>query len=124
MRYHDRMGFKDWVEDAPVATFGNVTLRKYRIQKLDGFKKEEHPLDGVTVRVESGSEIDSRITATRLIALGVFALAAKKKTGGEAYLTIEGTDFMWVIDVDRKKKPDAIKFAHTFTSHIKTLPAH
>ena len=117
------MGFKDWVADAPVATFGNLTLRKDRVQKLDGFKKEEHPLDGVMARVESGAELDSRITATRLVSLGIFALAFKKKSGGEGYLTIEGPDFLWFVEVDRKKKGDAIKFAMKLNNHVKESAA-
>ena len=49
---------------------------------------ETKPLNDVTARLESGSELQARVTMTRLVALGVFAFAAKKKKGGEKYLTI------------------------------------
>lgn len=104
------MGFKEWVANAPVATFGltdQVVLYKERATR----GKEEHPLAGVTARVESGSDLEKRVTVTRLVAVGVFALLAKKKSGGEAYLTIEGPDFFWTVEVDRKKRGDAQAFA-------------
>jgi hypothetical protein len=46
---------------------------------------------GVTASAEDNTSINKRITATRLVGLGVFALAApKKKGGGNAYVVIEG----------------------------------
>ncbi len=68
-------------------------------------------LDGVSARVESGADLQSRFTVTRLALLGPFALALKKKKGGEKYLTIEGPDFVWALEVDRKKANEAMKFA-------------
>lgn len=72
----------------------------------DAIKKgrETKSLKDVVARVESGSELQSRVTATRLLALGVFAFAAKKKKGGEKYLTIEGPDFVWTEEIKRDKK--------------------
>lgn len=109
------MGFKDWVADAPLGMFagsdGSFTLRKDRIEHKAGFKTETVPLSEVTgVHLESGSELESRITATRLVALGVFALAVKKKKGGEKFLTIEGPETYWVVEVPRKKISEAMKF--------------
>ena len=115
------MGFKDWVANAPVATFGikdQVVLYKdaiHRVSEVAG----HHPLDGVSARVEDGNALESRVTATRLVALGVFAFAAKKKRGGEAFLTIEGPDFFWAIEVDRKKKGDAMKFAAKINDQVR-----
>lgn len=77
---------------------------------------EKKSLSGVIARVESGSELQSRVTATRLLALGVFAFAAKKKKGGEKYLTIEGPDFVWTAEVKRDKKD--ISKAMNFVSQI------
>ena len=113
--YDGRMGFRDWVADAPVATFSgrdsNVILRKGRIELQRGLKKETVPLSEVTsVSLESGSELESRITATRLMAFGVFALAMKKKSGGERFLTIETSSTYWTVEVDRKKVSDAARF--------------
>jgi hypothetical protein len=78
--------------------------------------KDSKSLSGVVARVESGSELQSRVTATRLLAFGVFAFAAKKKKGGEKYLTIEGPDFVWTAEVKRDKKD--INKAMNFVSQI------
>ena len=60
-----------------------------------------------SVSLEDGEELQSRVTATRLLMLGVFAFAAKKKTGGNKFITIEGEDFLWVLEVGRKKVSEA-----------------
>lgn len=72
---------------------------------------EEHRLDGVTAVVEDGSALESRFTATRIFLLGAFALAFKKRKGGEKWLGIMGPDFAWVARADRKHIGDAMKFA-------------
>lgn len=70
----------------------------------------EFPLSGVSARVESGAELQSRVTVTRLVLTGIFAFALKKKKGGEKYVTIQGDEFFWAMEVDRKKANDAMKF--------------
>ena len=40
----------------------------------------------------------------------MFALAAKKKTGGEKFLTIESPDIFWTIEVPRKNVGAAQRF--------------
>jgi hypothetical protein len=47
---------------------------------------------------------------TRLIAVGLFALAFKKRRGGEKYLTIEGPDFAWMSLIDRKHVQEGMRF--------------
>lgn len=104
------MGLKAWAAKAPVATFGltdQLVLRRDRISR----GKDEHPLEGVTARVENGSDLEKRVTVTRLVAFGVFAFAAKKRTGGESYLTVEGPDFFWTVEVDRNSQGKARAFA-------------
>ena len=49
------------------------------------------------------------MTATRLVALGVFALAAKKQTG-HIYLTIEGDGYEIAVKLPVKAESDARKF--------------
>ena len=50
------------------------------------------------INIEGKDDVSRRVTATRLIALGVFALALKKKTQEkESYITIELTDCQEVI---------------------------
>lgn len=72
---------------------------------------EAHPLDGVTASVLDGSALESRVTLTRLLLVGVFALAFEKRKGGEKYLTVEGPGFAWMTEVDRKHVGDAMRFA-------------
>lgn len=91
------------------------TLYEHVIDK-DG---EEQPLTDVTARLEAGEELQSRVTATRLVLLGVFALAAKKKSGGTKFLTIEGPGFMWGAEVDRKSIKDAQKFMLAVNNQVK-----
>ena len=91
------------------------TLYEHVIDK-DG---EEQPLTDVTARLEAGEELQSRVTATRLVLLGVFALAAKKKSGGTKFLTIEGPGLMWGAEVDRKSIKDAQKFMVAVNNQVK-----
>ena len=99
-----------------ISNFG-FKLSKDSISK--GFEKK--PLNDVTARLESGSELQSRVTMTRLVALGVFAFAAKKKKGGEKYLTIEGPDFVWTAEIKRDKKDidKAMKFINQVNTNSK-----
>lgn len=105
------MGFKNWVANAPIATYGDFILRKDNVQKQKGLSSERQGLDGVTAVVESGESLESRVTLTRLVAIGVFAFAAKKKSGGTSFLLIEGTDFAWTQEVKRGDFEKAQKFA-------------
>lgn len=71
---------------------------------------EIRPVAGVTVDVESGSALKSRITATRMLLMGPFALAFKKSKGGERYLTLEGSDFAWMTKVEDANVETAMGF--------------
>ena len=72
---------------------------------------EQHKLDGVHASVEDGSALESRVTLTRMLAVGLLAFAFKKKSGGEKYLTVEGPDFAWVALANRKHISNAMRFA-------------
>ena len=63
--------------------------------------------------------MQSRVTATRVALLGAFALAAKKKSGGTKFLTVEGPEFMWGAEVDRKSIKDAQKFMVAVNNQVK-----
>lgn len=96
-----------------VARFG-TTLALYDdgiIERMQGEGRGRHPVAGVTAVVESGEALSRRVTVTRLVGLGVFAFAAKKKSGGESYLVVEGPDFGWVVEVDWKRRGEAVAFA-------------
>lgn len=103
-----------------VASFESISLnRDGTIAK----GRERYSLDGVTATIEAGSAVEERITATRVLALGVFALAAKKKSGGESYLTIEGPEFVWTVPVDRKEQAKAREFVAKVMSAVKKAAA-
>lgn len=84
-------------------------------------KGESHPLDGVIASVLNGSDLESRVTATRLLLLGVFAFAFKKRKGGEKYLLVEGPDFAWMAEADRKHVRDAMQFATQVENAVRKL---
>lgn len=112
------MGF--WAEYdavAPRAVFvgedGKLTLYRDRIEyKPSGFGgKESLPLSEVVdVSLDDGTALESRFTATRLVLVGVFALAWKKKKGGEKWIAVVGGDSYWLVEVKRKKIKAAMKF--------------
>jgi hypothetical protein len=77
--------------------------------------RKRHPLAGASARVESGGQITQRLSATRMVLLNVFALAApKKKDRRETYLAIEGPTFSLVVPVN----PDQSRAAHVFAARI------
>lgn len=98
------------LEDKPLLTLWSTTpvlsLHEHTIRS----GQTVIPLDGATMTLESGSELSSRITATRLVALGIFAIAAKKKTGGEQWLTIENGDELLSVEVPHGKSRDVHAF--------------
>lgn len=104
------MGFREWVERAPVAVYGPFILRKDVVERTVGDDAGTHPLVGVEAFLEDGEALQARITATRLVLTGVFAFALKKKRGGESFLTIQGDGFAWVVEVPAKKRGDAQRF--------------
>lgn len=105
------------LEKLPIAQHQPFVLYRDRVVR----DREEQPLAGVTSRVEAGSEIEKRVTATRLVAIGLFAFLAKKRSGGEVYLTVEGPEFFWTAEVDRKKRGDAVTFAAKVNDAARSL---
>lgn len=83
-------------------------------------KGSSYPLPA-TARVETAGDIQKRVTATRLVAVGVFAFAFKKKKDArELYLSVEGTgpgnDWAFVVDVDPSKGKEARDLAARINS--------
>lgn len=68
------------------------------------------PLHGVHAYLEKGSDLRRRITATRVLAVGVLALAARKTEGGEWWLTIGGPAFSHTVQVSYKDQAAARQF--------------
>lgn len=121
------MGFKEMYDKAaanmPTAKFEDVALFPDRVAKGTGRNIETHPLTGVVCAIETGSQLDKRLTATRLVLLGPAAVFVKKSKGGESYLTIEGPDFVWLVKVDRGERSQrkAREFAAKVAAQIKQV---
>lgn len=110
------MGFKedfaakmaDLEADPRVAEYwtpdGTLDVRESTLR----YRGETQPIAGAVARLEDGEALESRVTATRLVMLGVFAFAAKKKSGGTKFLTVESPDFFWTIEVERKRVSEAM----------------
>ncbi|NMM16642.1 MAG: hypothetical protein HHJ11_18815 [Phycicoccus sp.] len=87
-------------------TFGGIRLIGDKVM----YGGDTWPVAGTTARVEQGADVAKRVTATRLLALGVFALAVKKQQG-HVFLTLEGPELDIAVEVLAKKEGDARKFA-------------
>ena len=72
------------------------------------FDREVKTPIGVTASLEEGEALEKRITATRMLAVGWYALAMPKKTGGTRYLVIEGPDFFWSMEVAQGQVQEAM----------------
>lgn len=88
-------------DDGTTITIENTTISS---------KGETHSLKGVHAYLEDGSALESRITATRLLLFGPFALAMKKRKGGEKYLIVEGPDFAYMTMVKKQNISKAVRF--------------
>ena len=73
-----------------------------------------------SITIEDGEALESRITVTRLLLTGPFALALKKKKGGTKFITVEGEDFLWPVEVGRKQVKDAQKLVMKARALMKT----
>jgi hypothetical protein len=98
---------------------GTFYLHPDKITTPDG----EHPLTpDVRATVETAGDIERRVTATRLLTIGIFALAAKKKKDNrELYLTVEGDTFISVREINPKKGSEARQFAAMVNRTVKEL---
>lgn len=97
-----------------VGADGVVTLYRDRVDvKMKGrLRTTRVPYASITrVSLEDGEALSTRVTATRVLALGVFALAAKKRVGGTKFLTIESDEVFVTVEVPRKKVNEARKVA-------------
>lgn len=103
-----------------LSRYQNFVLRDNSIQKTKGEDAGIYSLEEfVNASVETGEELQKRYTATRILAIGVFALAFKKKTGGSFFLAIEGDSFTWLEEIPYKDKAKAMKFANDVRSAAK-----
>lgn len=87
-----------------IASYQGVTLHEYWIGTPHG----SGSVAGMQASVDS--QPSSRITATRLIAIGIFALAARKQTG-KVYLSIDGPELVSVVECPHDQNRNAREFA-------------
>lgn len=92
--------------------FGGATLYQRWIDTPQGGGS----IIGVKSEAADETSIQKRVTATRLVTLGIFAFAAKKKTGGgNVYVVIEGPSISGLAtmagDKDSNHGPKAFAFA-------------
>lgn len=69
------------------------------------------PTDVVDIVVENGEAASKRVTVGRVLAIGVLALAAKKKVAATKYLIVETVDDAHVVELDIKRYREARAFA-------------
>ena len=112
------MGLSEWAEKiqatdaankakaAATGTFEGITLKPDSLK----YKSTSGPVFGATAHVETAADARRRITATRVLAIGVFALAVKKQAGN-VYLTVEHPDYGFVVEIPVKKETKAREFA-------------
>ncbi len=69
------------------------------------------PTDVVDIVVEDGEAASKRVTVGRVLAIGVLALAAKKKVAATKYLIVETVDDAHVVELEIKRYREARAFA-------------
>jgi len=93
-----------------------------------GFKSETYPLRHITASVETQEQITRRVTATRLLAIGIFAFAAKKKEAElQQFLHISSDEPNRVANIvfDTDKAPQLANYINAAASAEKAeLAAH
>jgi hypothetical protein len=101
-------------------TLLNWSARHFHIEIKDGqvsHKTGRGPIAGARATVETAGLITRRITATRILALGVFALAfLKKRDSRELFLTIEGPTFQILAELPPKEATRAREWAVKFNN--------
>lgn len=94
--------------------FSGIQVRDGRLIAKDG---TGGPIVGMMATVDTAGALERRITATRILTTGVFALAwRKKKDSRELYLLIEGKGWAVAEQVNPKKGAEARKFAAALTT--------
>jgi hypothetical protein len=96
------------VQELRNSTFGSIALANDRIVSKQG----SGTVAGATATVGTKGDIERRITATRLLLTGPFALAFRKKRDHrELHLLIEGRGFAIIEPVRKSAERQARRFA-------------
>jgi hypothetical protein len=100
-----------WTKD------GGLILHEHGLKTLKTFghpsEWQEFADHDIAVRYESAGDLHRRITATRIVLTGVFALAFKKKKDDRtAFVTVDvDGQPRWVQEIDPNKAGKALAFA-------------
>lgn len=98
-----------------IAACGGVTLYERWIDTPQGGGS----VVGVKAHAADESSVRQRLTATRMLTIGVFALAAPKKNGvGNAYVVIEGPSVSGVATLPAQGNKNAGPAAFAFAAQV------
>lgn len=106
---------------APGVLAAFLDLRITATELIEGIAAAErrHPIGGLEARVEDSGTINRRLTATRMVTLGVFALAAPKAQDDRVvYLTVEGPTTALMREVKMKNNAQAGAKAREFAVQL------
>lgn len=102
-----------------ITRFDDVAVTATRLVYRVGRRTQAHPLAGVRAHVESVGQLTTRITATRLATIGVFALALRKRADDRSvFLTIEGPGVAVVREIPVRANPGIQKAARGFAAAV------
>jgi hypothetical protein len=91
-------------------SFAGVRLDGPILKWTEAGRPRHEEVTGARAEVAVGADAQRRITATRIVLIGVFALAFRKQKG-TGYLTIEHADFYLGVPFPIKQEKDARAFA-------------
>ena len=104
--------------------FDDIAVTPTRIAYRSGRRILSNPLRGVHAHVESVGQLTTRITATRLVPLGVFALALRKRTDDRSvFLIVEGPGLAIVREIPVRANPGIQRAAREMAAAINAQAA-
>lgn len=108
-------------ERAPgvIASFADLRLTETALIEGIGRAERWHDLAGLVARVEDSGTLNRRFTASRLVLMGPFALAAPKRQDDRSvYLTIEGPATAVLREVEMRYQQSAGSAARRFAMEL------
>lgn len=102
-----------------LARFDDIGVTPTHLAEGYGRRAALYPLPGIRASVESVGQLSRRITATRLAAVGIFALALQKKQDDRSvFLTIEGPGVAIVREIRVSGSPGVQRSAREFAAFV------
>lgn len=107
-----------------IASFSDLKLNKTHVIVGGRDSTKRYPLDGASAFVEDAGQLSKRITATRVLATGVVALAwRKRKDDRSTFLTIQGPGVSLVREVRIEDNEHAPAMARSFAARVNSAVA-